>query len=587
MNVKTRFGAQGDGVTDDTAAIQAAITAGAGQASYQRILFFPKGTYLVSNQLSWTAWLTLQGENRDQTVFKLKDASTGYADPTHPRAVISTATAPAGEAFHNFIFDVTVDVGESNPGAVGISYLASNVGAIRNVIVEAPTGTGGVAGVDMSPNYPGPCLLKDVRVIGFSTGIRVGDFEASVTLENIDLVGQGIAGLSNDKNAVAIHSLTSTNTVPAIVNTSIVGGVDNMVTLVGATLVGGSSANPAIDNRQGVVYLRAVTTVGYRSALSEHGTDIPGRTIAEYTTGPTFGPGSPGQHSLDLPIVEPPALTSEPPSGWASIADYGALPTSSDNTAAIQAALDSGKPTVYFPPGQYEIRHTLRIGAGVHEILGFDSIVSGAAGDFATPGAAPLMRFDGTATSSTAVRQLRLIGTAGVTAIVDGSAGTLFLQDVHLAGNGNGYRNEPGTGPLFLEDVLGPVFTFANPQNVWARQWNIEGDVTKITNNGGKIWVLGLKSEGRSTELSATNGSSTEVLGAFISLSGDVPLPMSTPAWVAANSEISLIYVVQSFTLAQFPVQVMETRNGTTLSVQATALPARANGSFMPLYSPR
>ena len=46
VNVK-RFGAVGDGVTDDTAEIQAAIAA----AGVGRTLFFPAGTYLVSSQL--------------------------------------------------------------------------------------------------------------------------------------------------------------------------------------------------------------------------------------------------------------------------------------------------------------------------------------------------------------------------------------------------------------------------------------------------------------------------------------------------------------------------------------------------------
>jgi len=48
MNVKG-FGAKGDGVTDDTAAIQAAIDATRGQGG--GIVYFPRGTYLISDTL--------------------------------------------------------------------------------------------------------------------------------------------------------------------------------------------------------------------------------------------------------------------------------------------------------------------------------------------------------------------------------------------------------------------------------------------------------------------------------------------------------------------------------------------------------
>lgn len=50
-----RFGAKGDGVTDDTVAIQAAINTSSG------IVFFPKGTYLISGTLNVPNGTTLQG----------------------------------------------------------------------------------------------------------------------------------------------------------------------------------------------------------------------------------------------------------------------------------------------------------------------------------------------------------------------------------------------------------------------------------------------------------------------------------------------------------------------------------------------
>lgn len=77
------FGAKGDGTTDDTAAIQAAITAG-------KTILFPGATYLVSGALSVPAQRILVGEGRSNTVIKngvtdttiLKVANAGTATRT-------------------------------------------------------------------------------------------------------------------------------------------------------------------------------------------------------------------------------------------------------------------------------------------------------------------------------------------------------------------------------------------------------------------------------------------------------------------------------------------------------------------------
>ena len=48
---------------------------------------------------------------------------------------------------------------------------------------------------------------------------------------------------------------------------------------------------------------------------------------------------------------------------------------------------------------------------------------------------------------------------------------------------------------------------------VWARQWNTEGQSGANPNNGGRLWVLGLKTEGVSIKVDTFAGGRTEVLG--------------------------------------------------------------------------
>ena len=89
---KPPYNATGDGKTDDTAALQLAINENVGQG---RILFFPPGTYLVSDTLTWPKkwkgrdnWghTTLQGQAAGKCVIKLKDGT--FRDATKPKAVM-------------------------------------------------------------------------------------------------------------------------------------------------------------------------------------------------------------------------------------------------------------------------------------------------------------------------------------------------------------------------------------------------------------------------------------------------------------------------------------------------------------------
>lgn len=92
------FGAQGDGVTDDTTAIQAALTVAAG-----RELYFPNGQYKISTELSITSGMILKGEsinagiyasNQTQNVIKINTTSSVVIrDLTISTSVTKTAGA--------------------------------------------------------------------------------------------------------------------------------------------------------------------------------------------------------------------------------------------------------------------------------------------------------------------------------------------------------------------------------------------------------------------------------------------------------------------------------------------------------------
>ena len=77
LDVQRDFGAKGDGLADDTAALQAGLAASSnrGQEGGTKILFLPNGTYRVTSNLVVNArvgpWV--YGESREGVVIRLAD----------------------------------------------------------------------------------------------------------------------------------------------------------------------------------------------------------------------------------------------------------------------------------------------------------------------------------------------------------------------------------------------------------------------------------------------------------------------------------------------------------------------------------
>ena len=364
LNVKS-FGAKGDGVTDDTAAIQDLLNA---HPNGHRIIYLPNGTYLVSKTLTWPAGtpgkgddyknITLQGQSERGVTIQLKDNTPGFLSSMIPKAVIFTGPAPA-QRFGNSVRNLTVDTGRGNSGAIGIQFNASNQGSLRQVTIQSGDGQG-IQGLDMNfADEIGPLLVKNLTVKGFQYGIRTGFRINSQTLENIKLQNQSIYGLYNTGQVLNIRGLNSNNSVTAIYNA---GG---RLTLLDSSLQGRGAASglPAIKSDFPLdLVVRNLKTSGYQVAIQNNNQVKVGPTVVEYISGLALNPSSSPAQTLNLLIKETPDVPWDNPATWANVMSYGATPNDGqDDTAAIQAAIDSGKTTVYLPVGYYNLRGTVLI----------------------------------------------------------------------------------------------------------------------------------------------------------------------------------------------------------------------------------
>ena len=558
------FGATPNDGSDDTTAFQNAIKDVLG-SSQRRILYVPNGVYNLSNRLEWRnssgAWatgLTLQGQSRNGTVLRLND--NVFTDAANPRAVLHTATQNApkadgsgtGQAFSNSIRNLTVDTGSGNTGAIGIDYLSNNSGGIYDVTIRTSDGSKrGVCGLSMRREWPGPSLIKNVSISGFEFGIDVGHYEYSLTFEHIALDNQRQIGVRNAQNVLSIRKLTSQNSVPAIYTTSNEGAIY----LTDATLNGGAGDRIGIDFR-GSLLARNVTINGYGTPIlnGNNGTTVSERSISEYTSNTPQSLFDSHLRTLNLPVEETPNFNDENLGNWARVDGSGA-----DDTAAIQAALNSGKNTVYFPSGQeFKISGSVTVPSGVRRIVGFGAKIEATGGLNSGTGSAFRFLAGG---DSVTFEQFTLLpfNENPFYWFEHGSTRTLIVKNVCRFG-GLMYRNTVSGGKVFVEDTSGARVWDFNGQNVWARSLNTESlGSPHVRSNGGSLWILGYKTEGAATCIESTNGSRTEVFGGQI-----YPLnaTTNTPIFNIVDSWASLAYMDTGS--QNYELHVRETRGSVT-----------------------
>ncbi len=583
---KAPYFAKGDGKTDDTEAIQQALLEHPNQ---NRIIYLPNGTYLISNPLHWPPTpepelshraTILQGQSREGTVIRVADHSAAFGAGTRGASVLWMGGPPAWRD-RNAVRNLTINTGEGNPGATGITLMANRQGGLRDVTIRAGVQLKGIAGIDLSHNDSiGPCLIKNVSVDGFDYGLKAAYPQYSATLEHVSFSSQRVAAIRNTGQTLNIRDFTATNTnsVPAIVSADSIG----FVTLLDARIEGLPGRRPmaAIQNR-GLLFVRNLTGSGY-PVLIENRTvtnlNAEGPDIDQFLSHPRVAQFNAPREPLNLPVEETPEVPWDPLEKWASPLAFGGLPNDDiDDSAAIQKAIDSGATTLYLPNGAWMIMSSVEIRGAVRRVIGCEASIR--VRGLGSKAAFPLV--DG---KEPVVVLERLAAESNVSPLIEQASSRRLV----ISSCSNVAFLGTGRGDLFLEDVSSGTEWILNGLKVWARQWDIERDGAKIVNNGGTLWVMGLTATQPGTIIKTLGGGKTELMGALAVASGGTK---SDPMFSIQESSASLICSELAFRGNPFRVIIDETRGGIPRAlVRGEAgvdglVTIRAGGAALPLYT--
>lgn len=207
----TAYGAKGDGTTDDTAAIQAAITAA---EAIKGVLFFPPGVYLISQTLVIDKRISVRGAGNGDSANNTNVAAATYIRKN------ADVVAVQVNASYTTLADFMVDsaVADTTDGIVVGAADATN-GAGQAVLRDVSVYAVGGNGVNVKNGNVG--RMDNVRAIGCGGhGVVLDSKQTSVvnvnawTLTDVTATGNGGDGLHMELAAsnTIVHATCEGNT---------------------------------------------------------------------------------------------------------------------------------------------------------------------------------------------------------------------------------------------------------------------------------------------------------------------------------------------------------------------------------------
>jgi sugar lactone lactonase YvrE len=562
-----RFGSKGDGVADDTAALQKAIDTVA-NTTRQGIVFIPEGRYRLTHTLYVWPGVRLIGYGRRRPAFVLAASTPGYQ--TGPSYMVLFAGGRTGEqrrggmqrpanapplppvpfpgtvppatgvvdanpgTFYSAMSNVDFEIGDGNPGAVGIRFHIAQHCFLTHM--DFHIGSGMAALHDIGNEG------EDLHFYGGQYGIMTGRPSPGwqFTLLDSSFDGQREAAIREHEAGLALVHDTFKNVPTAIeIEPKHIEELwikDSRFENISGPAIVISSENSRLTeiNVEGAL----CDGVKVFAQLRESGRVFSGKgqtyRVATFTHGLIFdSPRAKGsietrintETLAALPPTDAPAIHVLPSqTGWANALELGAKGDgSTDDTAALQHAVDTQR-IVYLPSGRYRLSDTLRLRPdtvliGLHpsttqldltdSTTGFDGVGSPKAMLLAPPGGTTIVMGIGLFTGGVNSRAVAAMWMAGKDSLMDdvrflGGHGTNNADGTRMNPYNNTHSGDPNA--LYRWDAQYPSLWVLNGGGgTFADIW------TPVTFSQAGLYVSDTKTEGHVYELSSEHHVRNEV----------------------------------------------------------------------------
>jgi len=376
------FGARGDGVADDSEAVQRAIDK-VQETTGQGVVLIPEGRYRITRTIHVWPGVRVIGYGARRPVLVLADSTPGFQDAAQEKQMVFFAgerpergsSAPPPDAnpgtFYSALSNVDVEVGTGNDGAVGVRGTYAQHSFLAHMAFRLQSG---IAGVHDSGN-----VMEDVRFVGGRYGVWSRQPSPGWQLTLVDAVfeGQKEAGVRETTAGLTLVRPTFRNLPTAV---SIDEGATDYLwikdarleTLSGPAFVISGEASPRNQINMEDVACRDVSVF---ALFRDSGRRVAGPgamyQVGVFSHGLAFADANATGRMQDIFQAAPLRALPPPPASdlwplppmetWVNIRALGAKGDgATDDTEAFRRAIAEHK-AIYLPTGRYRVSDTLTL----------------------------------------------------------------------------------------------------------------------------------------------------------------------------------------------------------------------------------